>query len=46
MHSSDTRQIVSRDESTNATEFTADIILDDIQVIQGTTFTYDAASGN
>ena len=43
---SDTRQIVSRDESTNATEFTADIILSDIQVVQGTTFTYDAASGN
>ena len=43
---SDTRQIVSRDESTNATEFTADIILDDIQVIQGTTFTYDATGGS
>ena len=39
---SDTRQIVSRDESTNAVEFTSDIILDDIQIVQGTTFTYDA----
>ena len=39
---SDTRQIVSRDESTNAVEFTSDIILDDLQVVQGTTFTYDA----
>ena len=43
---SDTRQIVSRDESTNATEFTSDIILSDIQVIQGSTFTYDASGGS
>ena len=39
---SDTRQVLSRDESTNAVEFTADIVLEDLQEIQGSTFTYDA----
>ena len=39
---SDTRQLVSKDESTNATEFTADIILEDALGVQGSTFTYDA----
>ena len=43
---SDTRQFVSRDESTNAVEFTADIILEDIIRLEGDTFTYDATGGS
>ena len=39
---SDTRQFVSRDESTNAVEFTGDLILEDIIRLEGDTFTYDA----
>lgn len=39
---SDTRQIVSKDESTSAVEFTADIVLEDLLQLQGATFTYDA----
>ena len=43
---SDVRQIVSKDESTSATEFTADLILEDIAFVQGQSFAYDAASNN
>ena len=43
---SDTRQVLSRDESTNAIEFTADVVLEDLQEIQGSTFTYDASGGS
>ena len=39
---SDTRQVVSRDESTTSVEFTADLVLDDFIPIQGDNFTYDA----
>ena len=39
---SDTRQILSKDESTNAVEFTCDLLLDDAKLLQGVTFTYDA----
>ncbi len=39
---SDTRQVVSKDESTSAVEFTADVVLEDLQQLQGATFTYDA----
>ncbi|BCU95979.1 MAG: hypothetical protein CM15mV11_0540 [Caudoviricetes sp.] len=39
---SDARQLVARDENTSAVEFSADIILEDIAVVQGSTFTYDA----
>ena len=42
----DTRQVLSRDENTNNVEYTADIILNDTAIVQGVTFTYDAASGN
>ena len=41
---SDARQLVARDESTSAVEFSADIILEDVAVVQGSTFTYDATS--
>tara|TARA_A200000113_G_scaffold38545_2_gene31461 strand:- start:7184 stop:14476 length:7293 start_codon:yes stop_codon:yes gene_type:complete len=43
---SDVRQLVSRDETTSVIEFTSDLILEDIQLIQGSTFTYDATGGN
>ena len=43
---SDTRQYVSRDESTNAIEFTADPILEDFAEVEGSTFTYSTTSGN
>ena len=43
---SDTRQVLSRDERTNAIEFTADVVLEDLQEIQGSTFTYDASGGS
>ena len=43
---SDVRQILTRDEGTNAIEFTSDIVLQDEQVLQGLTFTYDATSGS
>ena len=42
----DTRQVLSRDENTNNVEYTADIVLNDTVIVQGVTFTYDAASGN
>ena len=43
---SDTRQVLARDENTQAVEFTADIILEDLKFVQGATFTYDATSSN
>ena len=43
---SDTRQVASRDESTSAVEFTCDLILEDVQLVQGVTFTYDATGGS
>ena len=43
---SDTRQVLARDENTQAVEFTADIILEDLKFVQGATFTYDATSNN
>ena len=43
---SDTRQFVAKDESTSATEFTADLILEDIIRLEGDTFTYDATGGS
>ena len=43
---SDTRQIVGRDESTLAVEFTSDLILEDLKFLQGATFTYDATGGS
>ena len=43
---SDARQLVARDENTSAVEFSADIILEDIAVVQGSTFTYDATGGS
>ena len=42
----DSRQMVSRDESTLAVEFTADLILEDFKLLQGATFTYDASGGS
>ena len=42
----DTRQIVARDESNQAIEFTSDVIFDDIALIQGNSFTYDATGGS
>ncbi len=43
---SDVRQIVSRDEITNAVEFSCDLILEDERLLQGVTFTYDATGGS
>ena len=43
---SDTRQVLARDEGTNAIEFTADIVLEDFIELQGSTFTYDASGGS
>ena len=43
---SDTRQILAKDEGTNAVEFTADIVLEDVLQLQGVTFTYDATGGS
>ena len=42
---SDTRQFVARDESTLSIEFTADVVLEDVQLVEGSTFTYDATGG-
>jgi len=39
---SDVRQIVGRDETTTAVEFTSDVVLTDVKTLQGQTFTYDA----
>ena len=39
---SDSRQLVARDEGTNAVEFTSDLVLEDFKLLQGATFTYDA----
>jgi hypothetical protein len=36
---SDTRQLIARDESTQAVEFSADVLLEDIVIVQGSTFT-------
>ena len=43
---SDARQLVARDESTQAIEFTSDLRLDDAKIVQGATFTYDATGGS
>ena len=43
---SDTRQILSRDESTNAVEFTSDLILEDVLRLEGDSFTYDATGSS
>ena len=43
---SDVRQVLSRDESTNAIEFSCDIVLEDEQVLQGINFTYSDTEGN
>ena len=39
---SDVRSYVSRDEATTNIEFTADIVLDNISIVKGISFTYDA----
>ena len=41
----DTRQVVARDESNSAIEFTADIVLEDQKSLQGATFTYSTTKG-
>ena len=43
---SDVRQVIARDESTQAVEFSCDIILEDERLLQGVTFTYDATGGS
>tara|TARA_R100000008_G_scaffold86394_1_gene79305 strand:+ start:563 stop:7789 length:7227 start_codon:yes stop_codon:yes gene_type:complete len=43
---SDTRQLLTRDESTSAVEFTADLVLEDILRLEGDSFTYDATGGS
>ena len=43
---SDSRQVVARDETNSAIEFTADIVLEDAIIIEGSTFTYDATGGS
>jgi hypothetical protein len=43
---SDVRQIVTRDESTQAIEFTSDVVLQDELVIQGLSFTYSDTSAD
>ena len=43
---SDTRQIVARDETTNSVEFTSDIVLEDFEALQGSTFTYSTTQGD
>ena len=43
---SDVRQIVTRDEGTQAIEFTSDIVLQDEQVLQGISFTYSDTSAD
>ena len=43
---SDVRQVLTRDESTNAIEFTCDIVLEDEKILQGINFTYSDLEGN
>ena len=43
---SDVRQVVGRDETTTAVEFTSDVVLTDEKTLQGQTFTYDATGGS
>lgn len=43
---SDARQIVTRDEGTQAIEFTSDIVLEDEKVLQGISFTYSNTSAD
>ena len=43
---SDVRSYVCRDEVTTNVEFTADIILDNSELVKGVSFTYDATSGS
>ena len=43
---SDVRSYASRDEVTTNIEFTADIVLDNSQLVKGVSFTYDATSGS
>lgn len=43
---SDVRSYVSRDEATTNIEFTADIVLDNISIVKGISFTYDATGGS
>ena len=43
---SDVRQILTRDESTNAIEFTCDVVLQDELVLEGVSFTYANLDGN
>ena len=43
---SDVRSYVCRDEVTTNIEFTADIILDNIQLVKGVSFSYDATGGS
>ena len=43
---SDTRQLVCRDETNSSIEFTSDVILEDAELVQGSSFTYDATSNN
>ena len=43
---SDARQVVARDEVSSTIEFTADIVLEDAQIVEGSTFTYDATGGS
>ena len=43
---SDTRQIIGRDESNSAVEFSGDIVLEDQRQLQGATFTYSTTKGD
>ena len=43
---SDTRSFAARDEITQAVEFTADLMLENIKLVQGASFTYDATGGS
>ena len=43
---SDVRQYVARDESTNAIEFTADPVLEDAVLVEGSTFQYSTTLGD
>ena len=43
---SDTRQVIARDESTQAIEFTADVVLEELRQLQGATFTLSTSLGD
>ena len=43
---SDTRQILSRDETTLAVEFTSDVVLEDTKTLQGATFSLSTTQGD